>query len=574
MMALVSTLVQLAIVIAIGTAIAKAVRNRGGGRQSAGDNTASLRRLFTYGLLAVAVGVAASGVWGLLSRLFDAPEIAGDARTTLARSLAFTIVGLPAAIVLFRSTLRRLAMDPEEEASAGWRLYIGAATTISLLGTMIAAYVVVAWMVGLEDADGEAVAWLLVMAALWVIHWQPAVHRHHPPSGIHLMLGTLLGWGAVVGSAGVIIGRTLDRIYVGAFGTAFAATDFGEVLGRAAVVLAVGAAAWAWHWLMPDRSRWSETMWHGWVLIGGVLSGVLALLGSAGAVLLGLAVWIVGDAGGESAAAFFDFIPATAATALVASVSVAYHYSRHAAVVTSRTEPARAFDYLLAAVGLAAGLSGFATLLVALFGTAGTPVGSSESQINVLLAALVAFVLGVPLWWRFWRRAEGFAVAQTSAELGSISRRTFIVATLGVAGITGLVAGIGVVFLLFEHLLEGSLGLQALYEMRVPLALVITAGAAAWYHWTVFRSDQDRRPAAGPARKRVVVVAEAGGAFAGELEEAIGALEANWVLLGEQQPVERSVAAVAAAIESAPGDDVLVLVGHDGEPVVVPYRTG
>ncbi len=46
----------------------------------------------------------------------------------------------------------------------------------------------------------------------------------------------------------------------------------------------------------------------------------------------------------------------------------------------------------------------------------------------------------------------------------------------------------------------------------------------------------------------------------------------RWEILGESI-VPGAASDLVAAINEVPGDDVLVLVRSDGEPVVVPYRT-
>ncbi len=567
---LVSTIVQLAVLGAIVVGVVRLVKRRTGPR----NGTASLRRFFTYGLLAASVIVAASGAWGLIVRVLEPPLLASEANTALARSLAFTLVGLPVAIGLLRMTLLRLEDGTDEATSVAWRSYVTAAATLSLLAVMISAGIVLAAAFGLTDHDPAAVAWLIVSALVWGVHWAPPLRRHHPPSGVHLMLGTLLGFGAVVGGVGTLLGMTLDRIYGALFTTEIAASEFGDAMIGAGIALAIGAAAWVWHWFRPDRSEWSDLMWHGWVLIGGVLPGVLAALGAAATTLVALLIWLRGDAGGDAAAEFFEFLPAAIATGITGGVGAAYHRRVHAGSLASRTEPARAYDYLLAAVGLGAAVAGIATLLVAFFGTvAGSVAAGDDSSVNVLLAALVGVGMGVPVWHRFWSRADRFAGADPEAEVTSTSRRTYVMAVLGIAGISGLISTIGVLFLSLEDALDSTLGSATLYDMRVPLAIMLATGLVAWYHRNVFRNDQRVRPEAVEAPKHVVFVSAPGHSFIEQLEAAVGGPVDRWETTGESSAETLDANAVAAAVSAAPGDDVLVLVGKDGRPLVVPFRT-
>lgn len=569
---LLSAIVQLIVLAAIVVGVGRLLRRGRGDRT--GNGTASLRRFFTYGLLSGAVGIGAAGVWGLIVRALEPPLVADDGTTALARSLAFTLVGIPAAFGLFRATLARLAADPDEAASAAWRFYLSSVTALSLLAAMISGYIVVGSLFGTEDGSAAAIAWLVVSAAVWGIHWTAPVRTHHPPTGIHLLLGTVLGFGAVVGSAGVVVGRALEQVYTAWFANELAATDFGDVMLRATVGLFVGTLAWAWHWFRPARNEWSDMMWHGWVLIGGMLPGVLAILGAIGSLTLAALVWAVGDTGGEPAAAFFEFAPAAVTAALVGAFAATYHQRIHAAASPGRTEAGRAYDYLLTAVGLAAVLTGVSTLLVALFGVISGPVvAGEESSVNVLLAAVVAICIGGPLWARFWSRCERHAAARPEAELASPSRRSYVMAVLGVAGVVGLISGIIVLFVVLEDLLGGNAGTETIYDMRVALALVMTAGVAAVFHWNVFRRDQQQRPEAEiAATKHVIVLSSRPG-----LSEVIGGTRGfvvdHWQVVGRGTAAFDDPASVVAAIGDAAGDDVLVVEAADGTPLVLSFRT-
>ncbi len=570
-MLILSTLIQLLILAAVVVAVGRVVRR---GRPGRSDATATLRRFFTYGLLASSVGIAAAGVWGLIVRAIEPPLVADDGTTALARSLAFTIVGLPAAFGLLRYTLVRLETDPDESASLAWRFYVSAATAVSLLTTMIAGYLVVGSLFGLEDGGAGAIATLIVGGGVWVMHWLTPLRRHHPPSGIHLMLGSLFGLTALVGGAGVIVERSLDRLYANWFGVELAASDPGDMLARSLIVIVIGATVWAWHWLRPSALEWSQLMWHGWVLIGGVLPGVLVVIGAAASVLFGILVWVLGDRGGETAAAFFDFLPGAVAASLVGATVAWYHHRAHAVAVTARTEAARAYDYLLAAVGLSAVLTGVTTLLVAFFTSISSPAAAGgDSSVNILLAAVVGIAIGAPLWVRYWGRCERHAATDPGAELASTSRRAFVLAVLGISAVVGLISVIVVLFLFLEDALAATLGSSTLYDLRFAVPLVVTAGAGAWYHFSVFRRDQPLRPeTAVVALKHVVVVTSNRGALVERLRSVEGFTVDRWEIIGRGSTPAGDPEAVVAAIGDAAGSDVLVMEDPDGAPIVLAYR--
>ncbi|HSF86628.1 MAG TPA: hypothetical protein VLG28_13355, partial [Acidimicrobiia bacterium] len=71
----------------------------------------------------------------------------------------------------------------------------------------------------------------------------------------------------------------------------------------------------------------------------------------------------------------------------------------------------------------------------------------------------------------------------------------------------------------------------------------------------------------------VVFVSAPGHSFIEQLEAAVGGPVDRWETTGESSAETLDANAVAAAVSAAPGDDVLVLVGKDGRPLVVPFRT-
>jgi hypothetical protein len=88
----------------------------------AGTAQQVLRRLILYVLLFILVLVAASGLAGLLERLFSSgTEMASTDVTGLARSLAFTLIGGPLALLLWWFVWKRLD-DGDERGTVGWGL--------------------------------------------------------------------------------------------------------------------------------------------------------------------------------------------------------------------------------------------------------------------------------------------------------------------------------------------------------------------------------------------------------------------------------------------------------------------
>jgi hypothetical protein len=143
---------------------------------------ATVRRLVVFSLLFVLVLIGTAGVGGLLERLFAfGTALAGDDVGSLARSLAFGLVGGCMAAVLWWLLWRRQATEAER-SSVAWGLYVAGAYTVALV-TAVAA---------LLDAVSE-LAGLLAPAASGAAGGPGGIDATHWRSS----LGTGLAWAAV-----------------------------------------------------------------------------------------------------------------------------------------------------------------------------------------------------------------------------------------------------------------------------------------------------------------------------------------------------------------------------------------
>ncbi|BDZ63111.1 DUF5671 domain-containing protein [Agromyces mangrovi Wang et al. 2018] len=98
----------------------------------------TVRRVVVVLLLAIAVTVAAVGLSGLLQRMLPSGDpLAGSDTTGLALSLAFALVGVPLAGLLWWLLWRRLA-DPGEREAPSWGVYLLLARTASLAVASVA----------------------------------------------------------------------------------------------------------------------------------------------------------------------------------------------------------------------------------------------------------------------------------------------------------------------------------------------------------------------------------------------------------------------------------------------------
>lgn len=150
---------------------------------TAGLAQVTLRRLIQYALLFALVVIAASGLSGLLERLFTSGAVLASTDVAgLARSLAFTLIGGPLALLLWWFVWRRLD-DEAERTSAGWGLYITAMYGVSLIVFTTSLLGMAASLIGQRDGDwAPALANSIAWAAIWAWHRWMWKHPGSPPS--------------------------------------------------------------------------------------------------------------------------------------------------------------------------------------------------------------------------------------------------------------------------------------------------------------------------------------------------------------------------------------------------------
>jgi hypothetical protein len=481
-------LVQLGIMGGIVFLIVKAVS--GHKKTSTESGGVHIRRFFVYLLMLAMLILVGLGVAGLIDAVLPASGVITDSSAAAARSISFVIVGLPIYAGLALYTARRLSSDPNEQSSAGWAFYL----IVSLIGSLIAAMSLIgALLSDVAGGDGpertiaiHAVVWMTV----WVAHWFVA-QRYPPPKGaqIHLLAGSTVGLIWAFTGAIATVTALLSTVYDELFLSSITGNSIGDLL-RPAAILAVGLTVWWWYWLRHTLHSERTPLWHAYALLLGVMGGVVSAITGAGIMLYGVLHWFLGDVS-DSAGAHFDLLPGALAALFVGTAVWAYH----AHVVgdrddRSRGEIDRVYDYLVSGAGLMVAASGVATLIAtALMAVSGRNATATDSG-DTVAVALTLLLIGVPLWWRYWSTIQRYRHVDASGELGSVTRRIYIVALFGVAAVVAVVSLIVIVFILVEDILDGAVGPETLDASAVAIALLITAGALSWYHFAVFREDR------------------------------------------------------------------------------------
>ncbi len=514
----------------------------------------TIRRLFQYALLFGAVILVASGLSSVLGEALSINEIAGD-RGSLALPLAYLAVGLPAGLWLAAWVRRQHARQPLEAQSVAWTLYLTVASFTSLIVLVVAALRVLEGALGAESYSGDALARMIVWFGVWFGHWVLTSRAPRQQSLVwHRLAGSATG--LVVGAVGLgnTIASGLRQLFDQMSG-GLAAANYSWTWRNAVAWLVVGGLVWGWYWLFHTlRKDVTSRPFQGYVVIVGVLSGLITALVATSGLLYDVLVWFLGDAE-SSAWKQFESAPGGVA-ALVTGLWVWWYHRTVLAPVRSqgRLEVDRVYDYLVEAAGLVTSATGATILLVAFFDTFSRQgeVAGSASGINLVLAAVTAFLVGLPVWGVVWRRTQRLA-ATSSEETNAVSRRAYLFLLMGAGGTTALISLISVFFSVFQSLLGETSNL--LRDIRIPLALVITVGSLAVYHWMVFRKDRLTFPPESSGIRSIMLV--------GATEE-VGKAVARQTG-AKVQTVQRADDAVALEF-----DDIIgVLNGHASERVLV-----
>ncbi|MCL1588180.1 MAG: DUF5671 domain-containing protein, partial [Actinomycetia bacterium] len=324
----------------------------------------AIRRFFQYGVMLAMLVLTSFGVAGLIDAVASAgSRITVDATGT-ALSIAFVFVGLPVFVGLGIYTAHRLKIDPREQQSMGWAIYLTIVLFGSLVTVMSLTGAFLAELLDDGDIDRTITVYAVVWAVVWVGHWWAAQNRGDPQRlQAQMLLGSAAGLFAIF--FGIAAGTTavLTQIYDRLFQTSI--VDAGiEPFAAPFIILVVGIPVWWWYWFRHGRHLNHGGLWLTYVLLLGVLGGAIAVIVGTGFVIFGVLEWFLGDPGTTSPASHFDFLPV--AIGFMATGSASWLY--HARLLGDRgdrrrTEVDRVYDYLLSGAGLVVAASGIATLI-------------------------------------------------------------------------------------------------------------------------------------------------------------------------------------------------------------------
>ncbi|EAR23904.1 hypothetical protein A20C1_05587 [marine actinobacterium PHSC20C1] len=526
----------------------------------------TVRRVITYLLLATTVIIAASGVSGLLDRLFSASrvEVSFD-NYGLATSLASALIAGPLAALLWWLTWRDAAMA-RDRASVVWPVYLMLMSTVALLTSTISLFT---WA-----SDAIVSGWQpyglaagLVWALVWAWHYWMWRHPSKAPTrlpGAAPAIASLIGLTYAAGGVVWALGQLIDSAVDAALGSVVISDPVWQLVLQGLVWAVGGALLWWWHWLRVGVREQS----HGFanvllVFIAGIASFALF---AAGIVVALTAILELITASPQPLAVTLEPLGIAIANAVVGALVLVYH----ARIVTGRSAGVRSATKLASAgVSLAYAASGVGVIVNALLATSSSSLIEGNIR-SLLLGGLSALIVGGLLWWVTWRPVE----ASTTERVATPGRRIYLVIIFGLSALVALITLLVIGFQLFSFLLDSGSGESFVERSRQALGLLTATLLVASYHFAIWRNDRHSDVADERVQRigRVTLVASGDSA---EIVDAVRASTGARVTVLQRADAvlrEPDVAATVAALDGVEAAHVLVVAGVKGKVAVIPLH--
>ena len=563
----------LLIPILLIAAIVIGVRRVSTGSISEANRAHLLRRFFQYSLLFALLIITNLGLSGLLTRLFGLGQSLATDNVALAREVTFAIVGVPLLLGMSIWTRNTIAKDPKETGSFAWGMFMTVAMTTSLIVSMFAIHDLLNWVADFTTNGREPGARVIVWGATWIALWviKSNYCNKEQIQSINLS-GSLIGLGTTVAGFVAVITSLIQN----AFGLddQVLVTQGTDATLKGLITCAVGIPVLYLYWNRGALKSQRNTFWLAYVLLFGVGASLVATIASASTALYQTLVWYAGTPDSTEAKIHFNATPSNVAYVLVGLTVWFYHKS----VLTEelrieRNEVNRIYEYLISGIALVAAGTGLGILIVALIeSVTGTELVSTGGAANTLLASLTLLAVGTPVWWYFWNRIQTYAHANPEIEVPTPTRRTYLFLLFGIGGVAAIVSLLTGVFFLFSDIFDGVFGTDTLRTMRYPIGILLTTGALAAYHWSVYGAEREHMALFKQRARSIVLVGPKDSELVEEISRRTGDRVQAWVQVdidGRVWPKDE----VLALIEKPGDEDLLIMMNGAGLEAIPIART-
>lgn len=463
-------------------------------RSRTGSDAPIARTIGALAHIGVVMAVA-SAVRNLVELVVSTEEIFEDTTRVVAFALATLVVAIPVAIVIWRALF---AGTPDFAR----RLAVVGGLSISMVTSLFS---LVGFGRGFIVGDGfrpGSFATVVVFGLAWGgYEWlRTAETKSFEVTDLRPMAGSVVGLALSVSGLVLLIETAMTEV-LGVGGDVILDRSIGERLGTVGILLAVGLPTLWWFWLRDLSTR--ETRFRNGYAAVVSYGSLTALASSAGVILFVVLEWLLGF-GEESASSQFEPIPVAVGIGIVGAVSWIHHVDL---LAPRRGLATRAYGYGIAATAVGFVVGGLVTLIaVALEGVASDTIVATEGAGPVTLGAILAVGIGALLWWMTWSRAD----VAVPGERESLPRRLYLTGLLIVAGLTGGIALVIALFGFVQAVLEGSLGMDVVFDGRFVIGLVLTTAPLVWHLLSEIRGDREARPESVRLREALVIAGERG----------------------------------------------------------------
>lgn len=513
----------------------------------------SIRRLFHYSLLFFSLVILGIGLTGLLGRLINFGEILAESRTDLARNLSFTIVGAPLVAVLARWSLRNQQEDPNENRSFAWHAYLTITSITSLAVALFGLHEFLSWLIGDERYQGSYLAQLVIWSVIWFIH-----HRLSLKVGDAIrpqnLIGSGIGLAILAVGIGGLIGSVIEQlININQEITVLKRTN--PMISNVITIL-MGAPVWYVYWLRGALASTRDFLWHAYVFLAGIAASFVATVVATSFVIYDILVWFFGDTGDKSATQHFFEAANPIGAALVAFAIWTYHRSLMDEVEI-RTELRRIYEYINSGISLIAASLGIVMIIVAAVESI-TPsdIATFAEGSNSLILAITLLIVGAPTWWFFWNRIQNEALSSKEGQ-ESPTRRIFLLMLFGVSAVAAVISLISALFITFDDLLNNQFASSTFRETRYALAILLTNGAIAGYHWSIYRSERDVTVTIFHKGRHITLVGPEDEHIVQLLKEQVGGNIQLWISPDSGSPW--NLHELVNLVDETEGDEILII---------------